>query len=96
MKNYEKVLEYLKTQNVFNKHLYQHCIQVGSSVFPPICVYEDSMDIKVSERTHKNTFKKLIERVKQKFDFIEYGYYTANDSSYIPQLCFHFNTEIRK
>ena len=93
-KNYEKLMDYLNSQEVFKKNIRSHHYQVGSSVFAPISVYEDNMTVKLNEG--RNVFNKLIERVKEKFDFIRSAMYVKNDGTCPPELYFVFDTQIKK
>lgn len=92
MKKYEMVLEYLKSQKVFSKHLSKHYEYSGSSKFAPIGVWQDEITCKMD--IYKNVFKKLIERTKKQFPFIKYGYFTDNEGSCSPELVFKFKTDI--
>ena len=93
-KNYEKLMDYLNNQAVFKKNIRSFNYQVGSSVFAPISVYENNMTVRLNEG--RNVFNKLIERVKAKFDFVEYAMYVKNDGTCPPELYFVFDTQIKK
>jgi hypothetical protein len=91
-KKHEKLIEYLNTQKVFTKNVYQHRWQVGSSSFAPICVWQDGVTVKLN--TDRKVFSKLLERVKNKFPFIKIASYNPWDGSCPPELSFYFDTEI--
>lgn len=90
----EKILEEIQKDKLINKYLYQYTWLSGSStkVYPISARYEKNniKEITIQINTEKNLFNKLIERYKNNYKNIDYGYFWKSDGSCPSQLVFKF------
>ena len=87
-KSKEKIVNYLKNQEIIKKHIYPYSWLSGSSTtVAPITVWNTSVDVQL--KTDRNYFKKFLEKVKVQFkDEIEYCGFWKTDGSCPSHLYF--------
>lgn len=79
-----------------NDKLIRKYLRVGtwlsgsSTIVYPITIWERSREVVLQLTTGKNVFNKLIERYKNKYDDIKYGYFDKRDGSCPCVLVFKF------
>ena len=77
----EKLVNYLKNQEIIKNNIYSHTWLSGSSTeVAPITIWNTSIEIQL--KTDKNYFKKFLTKVKEQFkDEIEYCGFSKSDGS---------------
>ena len=82
------LIEYLETQDVFNKYLCKRELVVGSRRFAPIIVWKHSVDCFMD--SGKDVFNKLFKRVVNNFEFVRHARFIKTDGSYPNYIRFEY------
>ena len=83
-----------------NDKLIKKYLEVGtwlsgsSTIVCPITIWERSREVVLQLTTDRNVFNKLIERYKNKYNNIEYGYFDKRDGSCPSILVFKFKESV--
>lgn len=92
------IIEDINNDKIINKHICNYIWVSGSStqVYPLTIWLNQDFSIKeisIQINDNKNVFEKLIERYKNKYKDIDYGYFYKNDGSCPNTLTFYMKQD---
>lgn len=91
----KKFADEIYNDKLIQKYIHKGTWLSGSSTnVYPITIWERSRKVEIQIDTKRNVFKKLIERYKEKYSEIEYGYFWETDDSCPSQLTFKFKESV--
>ena len=86
---FKKIASEIENDKLIKKYMYKYTWLSGSNTnVYPLTIWIESKQLIIQLNTNKNLFNKLIERYKNKYKNIDYGYFWKSDGSCPSTLTF--------